>query len=34
MGVMALGESDIRYAGGAHLRKGLVLGDVTIRRAE
>lgn len=34
IGVTAFGESDIRYAGGASLRKGLVIGEVTIRRAE
>ncbi len=34
IGVMALGESDIRYAGGANLRKGLVIGEVTIYRTE
>lgn len=34
IGVMALGESDIRYAGGANLRKGLVIGEVTIHRTE
>ena len=33
IGVMALGESDIQYGGGAQLRKGLVIGDVTIRKA-
>ncbi|GAB3641519.1 GIN domain-containing protein [Spirosoma arcticum] len=34
MGVMAFGESNIRYAGGASLHKGLVVGEVTIRRTE
>lgn len=34
MGVVAFGESDIRYAGGASLHKGIVLGDVTIQRTE
>lgn len=34
IGVMALGESDIRYVGGASLHKGLVIGEVTIHRAE
>lgn len=34
IGVMAFGESDIRYAGGASLRKGLVIGEVTIHRTE
>ena len=34
IGVMAFGESDIQYAGGANLRKGLVIGEVTIRRME
>ena len=34
IGVMAFGESDIRYAGGASLHKGLVIGEVTIRRTE
>ncbi|WP_128546382.1 GIN domain-containing protein [Larkinella soli] len=30
--VMALGESEIRYAGEADLHRGLVIGDVTIRK--
>lgn len=34
IGVMAFGESTIRYAGGAHLRKGLVIGEVAIHRVE
>lgn len=34
IGVMAFGESDIRYAGGAQLRKGLVIGEVTIHQTE
>ena len=34
MGVMAFGESNIRYAGGASLHKGLVIGEVTIQRME
>ncbi|GAB3891764.1 hypothetical protein GCM10028803_03910 [Larkinella knui] len=34
IGVMAFGESDIRYAGGADLRKGLVIGEVTIHKTE
>lgn len=34
IGVMAFGESDIRYAGGAALHKGLVIGEVTIHRVE
>ncbi|WP_198174907.1 GIN domain-containing protein [Spirosoma arboris] len=34
IGVMAFGESDIKYAGDGNLRKGLVIGEVTIRRAE
>jgi hypothetical protein len=34
IGVMAFGESDIRYAGGANLRKGLVIGEVTIQKTE
>ena len=34
IGVMAFGESNIRYAGDAHLRKGLVIGEVTIQRRE
>lgn len=34
IGVMAFGESEIRFAGGAHLRRGLVIGDVTIHRAD
>lgn len=34
IGVMAFGESNIKYAGDGNLRKGLVIGEVTIRRAE
>ena len=34
IGVMAFGESNIEYAGGAQLRKGLVIGEITIRRTE
>ena len=34
IGVTAFGESDIRFAGGAQLRKGLVIGGVTIHRAD
>ncbi len=34
IGVTAFGESDISYAGGAQLRKGLVIGDVTIHKAD
>jgi hypothetical protein len=34
MGVMAFGESNIQYAGGASLHKGLVIGEVTIQRTE
>jgi hypothetical protein len=30
--VNALGESEISYAGGAHISRGLVLGNTTIRR--
>ncbi len=34
IGVMAFGESDIRYAGDAHLRKGLIIGEITIHRTK
>ncbi|MFD2571034.1 head GIN domain-containing protein [Spirosoma soli] len=34
IGVTAVGESDVTYSGGAHLHKGIVLGDVTIRKTE
>ncbi|CCH51900.1 hypothetical protein BN8_00858 [Fibrisoma limi BUZ 3] len=34
IGVTAFGESDVKYAGGGHLDKGLVIGDVTIRKTK
>ena len=34
IGVMAFGESDIRYAGGGSLRKGLVIGEVKIHQTQ
>ncbi|RIV17358.1 DUF2807 domain-containing protein [Fibrisoma montanum] len=32
IGVTAFGESDVKYTGDAHVDKGLVIGDVTIRK--
>jgi hypothetical protein len=32
IGVTAFGESDVKYHGGGHLQKGLVLGEVTVHK--
>jgi hypothetical protein len=34
LGVTAFGESNVNYTGGASLQKGLVLGDVKIRKSK